>query len=308
MVDAAAGSAAPPAADVRALARREMRRIGVVFAGSVLVLGLLILDVAREPASTSGAPDAVDAQGAGPGTRERLASAASFPPLPDLTSVKDVKARKSRFFSYLLPIVEHRNAWVREARGFLERVRAQLAAGRRLSEPQQRRLQDLASRYRVDLDEPVDRGTIDALLERADEIPPSLVLAQAATESAWGTSRFARSANNLFGEWCYSEGCGLVPKRRPQGAIHEVEQFPSVAASVDSYFRNLNSNSAYEAVRRLRAQARDAGREPTGAELAAGLALYSERGDDYIDEIRAIIRVNDLTPLDEETDTIASAR
>ncbi|MDZ7825939.1 MAG: glucosaminidase domain-containing protein [Gammaproteobacteria bacterium] len=45
-------------------------------------------------------------------------------------------------------------------------------------------------------------------LRRADEIPPSLVLAQAAAESAWGTSRFARMANNLFGQPRFTEGCG----------------------------------------------------------------------------------------------------
>ena len=41
---------------------------------------------------------------------------------------------------------------------------------------------------------------------------------QAANESAWGTSRFARIGLNFFGQWCYSKGCGMVPKRRNTGA------------------------------------------------------------------------------------------
>ena len=46
---------------------------------------------------------------------------------------------------------------------------------------------------------------------------------------------------------------------------------------------------------RARAQRR---RTISGADLAAGLTLYSERGEDYVDELRLIIRVNDLDRFD----------
>ena len=64
-------------------------------------------------------------------------------------------------------------------------------------------------------------------------------------ESAWGTSRFAREGNNLFGQWCYKTGCGIVPKRRGEGQVHEVASFESVDAAVASYLRNINSHRAY---------------------------------------------------------------
>ena len=35
--------------------------------------------------------------------------------------------------------------------------------------------------------------------------PTSIVLAQAAIESGWGSSRFYKEANNVFGVWSYSE-------------------------------------------------------------------------------------------------------
>jgi len=38
------------------------------------------------------------------------------------------------------------------------------------------------------------------LLRRVDIIPPPLLISQAANESAWGTSRFAKLGNNLFGQ------------------------------------------------------------------------------------------------------------
>lgn len=45
-----------------------------------------------------------------------------------------------------------------------------------------------------------------------DILPPSLALAQAAEESGWGTSRFAREGNALFGQWTTDPDVkGLVP-------------------------------------------------------------------------------------------------
>lgn len=260
----------------------EMLRLAALFGGGLLLLAGLVLLV---PSAPEPEPDVLP---------EHIAS----DPLPDFTDFADVNEKKDRFFDYLLPMVEHRNAWVQQSREFLAEVRARIDAGEQLSRGDRERVEALAQRYRLELDGEVDPKVVDELLLRADQLPPSLVLAQAAAESAWGTSRFARSANNLFGQWCFSKGCGLVPGRRPEGASHEVQRFETVADAVDSYFRNLNSHDAYETVRLLRARARAEGRELSGPELAEGLLRYSERGAEYIHELRAIIRVNDLETLD----------
>ncbi|MFM7980173.1 MAG: glucosaminidase domain-containing protein, partial [Candidatus Fonsibacter sp.] len=63
------------------------------------------------------------------------------------------------------------------------------------------------------------------LLKRMDVIPPSLALAQAAYESAWGTSRFAVEGNALFGQWTWKENTGIVPERRPENEKYEVSKF-----------------------------------------------------------------------------------
>ena len=224
----------------------------------------------------------------------------TFEALPDFAAIDDVRRKKQAFFDYLLPMVEAHNARVRAIREELRAVRTRIEGGGAPSSVQWDRIAALARRYRVELDPdtPLDLETVDRLLRRADLLPPSLVLAQAATESAWGTSRFARTANNLFGEWCFTEGCGIVPSRRAEGATHEVEEFDTVYDSVDSYFRNLNSHPAYRGVRERREAARKAGRAFRGAELAAGLTRYSERGDAYIEELRLIMRVNDLDDYD----------
>ncbi|MDE4961402.1 glucosaminidase domain-containing protein, partial [Francisella tularensis] len=44
---------------------------------------------------------------------------------------------------------------------------------------------------------------LDYLKIKAGMIPTSFVLAQAALESGWGTSRFAKDYNNYFGLHCF---------------------------------------------------------------------------------------------------------
>ncbi len=65
----------------------------------------------------------------------------------------------------------------------------------------------------------VDEAWLTEMLKRVNVLPEALVLTQAANESAWGTSRFATQANNLFGQWCYKQGCGIVPAQRAAGKL-----------------------------------------------------------------------------------------
>jgi len=130
------------------------------------------------------------------------------------------------------------------------------------------------------------------LLKRVDTVPMKLVLSQAANESAWGTSRFARQANNLFGQWCFTKGCGIVPSRRNAGATHEVAAFTSPQLSVRSYMHNINTGRVYQDLRNIRAQQRAQGKTATALQLAEGLSKYSERGQAYVKEIKSMISYN----------------
>ena len=104
--------------------------------------------------------------------------------------------------------------------------------------------------------------------------------------------------NNLFGQWCYKAGCGIVPKRRGEGQVHEVASFESVDAAVASYLRNINKHRAYAELRAARAALRAANQPVTGNALANHLLRYSERGMDYVKEIQSMIRINKLAALD----------
>lgn len=213
---------------------------------------------------------------------------------PDFSAITDVTEKKATFFDYLLPMVRSANQNILADRGMIERLRGKMAAAGALSSADLAALQALFNKYRITIEGEPDLADVDQLLLRSDVIPASLVLAQSANESAWGTSRFATRANNFFGLWCFSEGCGLTPLRRNDGANHEVARFQSVNAGLVYYMRTINTNIAYGELRNIRAELRAQGRNITGAALAEGLLRYSERGEAYVEEIQQMIRFNGL--------------
>ena len=202
----------------------------------------------------------------------------------------DVGKRKRDFFAYLRPIVEAENDRVMDQRRRLRRLYEDHRKGRAVSWSDARWLEWLLEEYEVEGRE--GENLWEILLRRVDMIPADLALVQAAKESGWGTSRFAREGNSLFGQRCNVEGCGLVPGGREPGETYEVAVFDTVDESVRSYIRNLNTYGAYRSFRRLRFRQRRAGTIPDGHTLAGQLPSYSERGVEYLHEIRAMIRAN----------------
>ena len=211
--------------------------------------------------------------------------------LPDFAAITDVKQKKQAFFDYLTPMIDNVFVEVQQERQWVSSLASRWQL---LSNIERARLTKVARRYGF-TEIPSDP---QALIDRVDIWPKSMVLAQAANESAWGTSRFAVQANNLFGQWCFTKGCGLVPAQRSEGSRHEVRLFHSVEDSVRSYVLNLNRHYQYEDMRSMRAEQRASQQPLSGYVLIDGLLGYSQRGEEYVNELRAMIRVNRLASLD----------
>ncbi|MFC3031234.1 glucosaminidase domain-containing protein [Pseudoalteromonas fenneropenaei] len=213
--------------------------------------------------------------------------------LPDFSAISDVTEKKKAFFDFIKPHVIAENKRILEDRATLEIAVMMLQYDEPLTGTQVRKVKKILTAYKLG-EEEVSVELLQHALKRVDVIPRELALMQAANESAWGTSRFARIGLNFFGQWCYKKGCGMVPKRRDDSADHEVAAFKSVQASVSSYFRNINTNKAYRGLRDLRAEMR-LNREPLDpGKLASGLHSYSERGTEYIEELNEMIRHNQV--------------
>ncbi|MFW6315040.1 MAG: glucosaminidase domain-containing protein [Desulfohalobiaceae bacterium] len=213
--------------------------------------------------------------------------------LPDFSQYQDVQKKKKAFFDFLRPIVQAENLKVLKERAYVLSKWQRYQEGQNLSEKEQQKLQALAKEYRVDSEYADGQDFFRQLLLHMDKIPVSLALIQAAKESGWGTSSFARKGNNLFGQWCFEQGCGIVPRQRPEGASYEIKKFDDVSGSVQAYIQNLNSHPAYQELRLQRYRMRLAGEEPDAQFMAEGLEKYSQIGMKYVDTVQNMIRGNE---------------
>ena len=200
----------------------------------------------------------------------------------DMTNLKDVTDKKKRFFDFMRPIVNDEN-------GKVLALREKLLDAKKNKNNHQLVAQ-AADSYNVEWT--TGKESWEKLLERVDAVALEVVLAQSANESAWGQSRFAKEGNNFFGQWCYRQGCGIVPKQRDKGTKHEVAKFNSVNDSIKSYIKNINNMRVYAPLRDVRKKDRAAGKKPDANAQAGGLIKYSQRREEYVKEIRSMIRVN----------------
>ena len=212
---------------------------------------------------------------------------------PDFRKISETDQKKEAFFAFLSPIVSSENDRIKSQRDRLLKIYKSTGEDNESSFLDRGWLEDLADSYEVPLEgkSPTEEEW-GALMRRVDTVPKELVLVQAAIESAWGTSRFARDGNNFFGEHCTAPGCGIVPEARPSGQNWEVEVFDSPNESVRSYLHNLNTHEAYAGLRRLREKLRQQGKTPNGVLLARALEDYSERGHKYVRDVQTMIRTN----------------
>ncbi|MDO6639303.1 glucosaminidase domain-containing protein [Shewanella sp. 5_MG-2023] len=200
-----------------------------------------------------------------------------------------VQVKKMVFFRLMAPLILLSNENI-----ILERKWVKQA------ELTDNKLIDIATKYKVipDKQTPLTQDLRKQLLKRVDIMPPSLVLAQAAEESGWATSRFTVEGNAFFGQWDFS-GNGMAPKKqRTELGNYGLARFNTPQASVEGYMLNINTHAAYLKLRQMRQQLRYEKKPITGLKLVTTLDKYSERGQAYIDSIQQMIRYNKLDQVD----------
>jgi len=205
-----------------------------------------------------------------------------FAGFPDYYYKLHFKQQKQEFQKILLPMIAEENQKILQERELVKEIFSKPLF--MMNEKNLVILSKLAKKYQID-----DIYDKVAFLKKIDIIPPKLVLAQGAIESAWGRSYFAIAGNNLFGQWDYG-GRGLVPKNRDENKTHTVRIFRSPQQSLAVYMRNLNRNSAYESFRELRYKYRKEHKKFTARIAATTLLQYSELKEGYVKILQNIIK------------------
>jgi Bax protein len=213
--------------------------------------------------------------------------------VPVFSNYADITEKKRAFFAYLQPEIQRQNEIILKERAMVFALKEALLHQQDFNQHQQQVFNKLAKKYQFTGDKKLSlEHTLETLIRRVDTIPEALILVQAANESGWGASRFAQQGYNFFGLWCFKKGCGFVPKRRNTDAVHEVAKFRDLSHAVMTYTRNLNRHYAYKDLRIIRQNLRQDDKPVSAKALAAGLSSYSERGQEYIDELLSMLRVN----------------
>jgi Bax protein len=207
---------------------------------------------------------------------------------------QSLNPQQQSFVVFMVPKIDSANQQVFALR---QRIIA-IKQKNKLSNLDRRFLIATATSYKVPHFKLDDPASMTELLKRVDIVPTSLVLAQAANESGWGASRFAKRADNFFGQHCYTKGCGIVPASGD--TTFEVQKFHNAQDAINYYLYNLNSNSSYASFRDARAQLRAAGKSLTGPNLVPYLVNYSQLGEGYISMINSMILAHGFSQYDEK--------
>ena len=93
-------------------------------------------------------------------------------------------------------------------------------------------------------------------LTKDQQIPTSLIIAQSIVESNFGTSRFAKEGNNLFGVRVWSKN-GMLPEKQNESINWRVKTYSTKCQSVKDYINILNNNHHYLEFRQLRNRTKD---------------------------------------------------
>jgi Bax protein len=94
-------------------------------------------------------------------------------------------------------------------------------------------------------------------LNKDQHIPTSLIIAQSIVESNFGTSRFAKEGNNLFGVRIWGTTNGMLPLLQDPSINWRVKTYKSKCQSVRHYISTLNNNHHYQEFRQLRNKTKD---------------------------------------------------
>lgn len=213
--------------------------------------------------------------------------------LPDFSKYTTVDERKAAFTAFMVPLIHETQTRILNERNSLLEIANAFERNQRLNEMQWFQLRQLAEKYlRIQQSDPAETAElISRLRPRIDVIPTELTLAQAALESGWGSSYFARKGNNLFGMRCFRPGCGMRPRWSLTPLPYGYSRYSSPQESVEAYMLNLNRHDAYDDLRQQRMRQRTDGSWPNSRALSNHLGNYAE-DPNYIRTIHRILADN----------------
>lgn len=188
-----------------------------------------------------------------------------------------VSERKKVFVKLLLPLIKRVNREILKER----KIVLKAMSGSTLTQNERRELQRIIKEYGT--------NNLEELLLKVNSVPPSIVLAQGAIESGWGTSRFFTQANNVFGVYSF-KGSNCIKAKKSRICL---KVYRNLYESVKDFVHILNTGWAYRKFRKLRSEGADV------YTLSESLIFYSTKRTEYARLIKEVITCNNFDRFDE---------
>ena len=200
----------------------------------------------------------------------------------DLRKIPSEK-RKDVFVKLLLPSIEVVQQEVLNNREIVKKLKVK----KELTENEKIYAEKLFKKYRTEY------GKWNELESKMIVYPASLILTQGAIESAWGTSRFFREANNAFGVWSTNPNEPKIAAKGSRGDFTpHLKKYATLKDTVEDITLIISRSSAYSGARKMIWE----GKSPY--EIAGGLTKYSEEGKEYVKKVRSTLKYNNFHEYD----------
>ena len=200
----------------------------------------------------------------------------------DLRKIPSEK-RKDVFVKLLLPSIEVVQQEVLNNREIVKKLKVK----KELTENEKIYAEKLFKKYRTEY------GKWNELESKMIVYPASLILTQGAIESAWGTSRFFREANNAFGVWSTNPNEPRIAAKGSRGDFTpHLKKYDTLKDTVEDITLIISRSSAYTGTRKMIWE----GKSPY--EIAGGLTKYSEEGKEYVRKVRSTLKYNNFHEYD----------
>lgn len=201
----------------------------------------------------------------------------------DLRELSSVE-RKKAFVDMLLPAINEVHEEIKENKAIVEK----LAVKEELTPEEREFCEELFKTYKVEY------GNWKELQGKMVIYPASLILTQGALESGWGTSRFFREGNNIFGMWSTNPNEPRIAANgvRENGFVPHLRKYDTIEESVKDIVMTISVSDAYKTVRKLLNE------DKSPSEVASGLIKYSEEGTKYVEKVQKTLEYNEFEKYD----------
>lgn len=188
-----------------------------------------------------------------------------YPPLylqkfpADFAKITDEQRRVSLFIKILAPLAFRLNQSILKERDEITGMMADFSVRKELPEEQNQRLEELAVKYDIFTRLKGWQRTsylLKELLLRVDTLPPSFLIAAAAIETNWGTSRVVREGNSLYKQLSWYTEEGLKPEGETADDTYRIKTYPDIYSSMQDFALRLNSGVSYAHMREFRRELR----------------------------------------------------